>query len=166
MKVIRTKVDFFPRLSAGEQRLVKLLDNVRDLRPLMIERIAPLTRQMLLRHWSSHGAAFGRPWAAWAESTRRRRIAKGTAALGLLRDSDHLYDAIFRDRPADSRLRRIQGRLRFQLNTAVPYGIFHQRGTKRMPARQIFPSPMPVAFRAEIRAVVRDFIRSRSSAVA
>jgi hypothetical protein len=162
-KLLRTTVDFFPRLSAGEKRIAQMLDNVRDLRPLMIRQIAPLTLAMLKRHWDSKGAAFGHKWAPWAKSTAAARERKGNVALGLLRDTDHLYEAIFRTRSTDSRLKNIAGGLRFQLNTQIPYGIFHQLGTKRMPARQIFPQPMPLSFRQDIRGVVRAYILRRAN---
>jgi hypothetical protein len=156
--VLRVVVNYSPRLTKGEQALLALPNRLRNLRPLMQEAIAPEVNAMLKRHWDSKGAAFGHRWAPWAASTKRARIRKGNADKGLLRDTDHLFQAVFRARSTDDRLRIINGGLRLQLNTGVPYAIFHQVGTQFMPERQVIPNPLPNTFIRRVRAVIREFL--------
>lgn len=161
MRLSRVAVNFFPRLTRGEQEIANLLDNVADFRPLMRFVVAPMTLAMLKRHWDTKGSAFNQKWAAWKPATLRARRRKGNVALGLLRDTDHLFGAIFADRPTDSRLRNIAGGLRFQLNTQVPYAPFLHFGTRFMVARHVVPSPMPEAFRRKLRATIREYLLNK-----
>jgi hypothetical protein len=156
--MMNVEVSYTPRLSPVEQHLLKLPNRLRNLRPLMQRGIAPAFNAMLKRHWDSKGAAFGRRWAPWAESTRAARIAKGNAAKGLLRDTDHLFKVLFRERATDNRLRVVAGGVEFRPNVNVPYALFHQVGTSRMPERQVIPDPLPRSFKQECRAIVREFI--------
>lgn len=156
--MIRVEVNYKPRLTKGEQALLQLPNRLRNLRKLMVEGVAPAANRMLRRHWDSKGAAFGHAWAAWAPSTLAARIRKGNAGMGLLRDTDHLFRVLFRGRSTDDRLRVVAGGLRLQLNTGVPYGIYHQVGTSHMPERQIIPDPLPRSFVREVRGIVRDYL--------
>jgi hypothetical protein len=155
---IRVAVDYNPRLTRGELALLALPNRMKNLRPFMIRVLAPAINRMLKRHWDTKGAAFGHPWAPWAESTLLRRIKKGNVAKGILRDTDHLFTTLFRERTTDSRLRTVRNGLRLQLNTGVPYAIFHQVGTQHMPERQVIPDPFPNSFIKSTRALLRDWI--------
>lgn len=156
--LIRVEVNYKPRLTRGEQALLALPGRLRGLRRLMIQGIAPAVNRMLKRHWDSKGAAFGHAWAPWAPSTLAARIRKGNASKGLLRDTDHLFRVLFRVRSTDDRLKVVAGGLRLQLNTGVPYGIFHQVGTSTMPERQIIPDPLPGSFVRTVRDIVRVYM--------
>jgi hypothetical protein len=155
---LRVEVNYNPRLTRGEQALLELPARLRGLRRLMIQGVAPVVNKMLKRHWDSKGAAFGHAWAPWAPSTLAARIRKGNASKGLMRDTDHLFRVLFRARSTDDRLKIVAGGLRLQLNTGVPYGIFHQLGTSNMPERQIIPDPLPRSFVRTVRDVVRVYI--------
>lgn len=156
--MIRVEVNYNPRLSRGEQLMLELPNRMRNLRPLMQESIAPAFDRMEMRHWESEGAAFGHPWAPLAESTIRAKMRKGTLGLGILHNTNNLFRTIFAARASDSRLRVIGGGLRFQANISVPYAIYHQVGTSRMPERQVIPDPLPDSFKRQCRALIRDFI--------
>jgi hypothetical protein len=156
--MIIVAVDYNPRLTKGEQALLVLPNRMKNLRPVMIASIAPAVNKMLKRHWDTLGKAFGHPWAPWAESTLRQRIKKGNAGKGLMRDSDHLFKTLFQSRVADNRLRSIRGGLRLQLNTSVPYAVYHQVGTSFMPERQVIPDPLPPTFIRQVRALLREFL--------
>jgi hypothetical protein len=158
--MIRVIVNYDPRLTKGELQIIRLPNRLstEGLRALMRERIAPLSDAMILRHWMSKGAAFGRRWAPWAPSTLAKRIRKGNAAQGLMRDSDHLFRALLARRDVDARLRLTQRGIRLQLNTSVPYAIYHQVGTRFMPERQVIPDPLPRAFLQDVRAAIRQYV--------
>ncbi len=158
--MITVAVNYNPRLTRGEQNLLAIPNRLANLRPVMVGAIAPAANRMLARHWESKGAAFGHKWATWAPSTLRKRLAKGNAEKGILRDTDHLYKTIIRVRSGDDRLRVIQGGLRLQLNTREAKAVYHQVGTQFMPERQVIPDPLPKSFRSEVRALLRKFILS------
>lgn len=154
----RVAINYNPRLTPDEQALIALPDRMKNLRPLMQNVIAPLTNEMLKQHWDSKGAAFGHQWAPWAPSTKAARIRKGNASKGLMRDTDHLFNTIFAARATDDRLKIIAGGLRLQLNTRVPYAIYHQVGTSNMPERQVIPDPLPPTFLRKVRAAIREYL--------
>jgi hypothetical protein len=156
---IRVEVNYRPRLSPSEKLLLALGDRVKNLRPLMTGEIAPAANRMLLRWWESNGNG---TWAPLAPSTIKAKIRKGTFGRGTLRDTLHLFRTLFQERTADSRLRTVSGGLRLQLNTGVPYAIYHQVGTSRMPQRQVIPDPLPQSFTRECRALIRAYLLKRA----
>lgn len=159
---VRVEVTMTRKLTKAQQQLAELPNRLANLRPLMQKVVVPEVDAMLLRHWNSKGAAFGRAWAAWAPATLIKRTRKGNVSKGILRDTDHLFKALFRARAADSRLRSVPGGIRLALNTGVRHAIFHQLGTETMPARQVIPDPLPPSFVRRIRALIKDFVLTGS----
>lgn len=151
---------YSPRLTPVERKILALPNKLRDIKFIMRTQIAPAMNAMLLRHWESKGAAFGHPWAPWSPRTLAARLRKGNEAKGILRDTDRLFNAIFRDRPADSRLQAVAGGLVLSYNTRIPYAVFHQVGTRFMPERQVFPVPMPDSFKRQVRAILRQWLEA------
>lgn len=166
--MMRVVVNYSPRLTKAEQEIIKMPNRLKDLRPLMKQSIVPRLDRMLKRHWDSKGAAFGHKWVAWSDVTRRKRVAKGNAAKGILRDTDHLFKAVFRQRKTDDRLRVVAGGIRFQANVAVKYALAHQKGVpeRNLPVRQVIPDPLPRSFTQEVRAIVREYILTGKTAIA
>lgn len=158
MTLIRVEVNYNPRLTPAELTLLALPQRMKNLRPFMQQTVAPLFNRMEQQHFDTKGAAFGHPWAPWAASTKLARLRKGNAGKGLLRDTDALYNAIFRDRASDDRLKVVGGRLRFQANVKVPYAIYHQVGTQFMPDRQVIPDPLPPMFLRQLRTQLKRFL--------
>lgn len=158
--LLAVELEWTPTLTAAERRLLALPEKLQNLRPLMKEQIWPVTREMLERHWSTKGAAFGHRWAPWADSTRARRVAQGNAAKGLLRDTDNLFRKIFRERAVDTRLQEVRGGLRLRLDSRVRYAVYHQVGTSFMPERQIIPYPFPRNFIIAIRKIIKAYLRA------
>lgn len=157
---IKVTVDYNIKLSKAELAIISLPNRLKDLRPLMQKAIAPAFDAMERKHWESRGAAFGHKWAPLAPSTIASKRSKGTLSKGILQDSDNLFRAVFRARASDNRLRVVDGRVRFQANVGTRYAIFHQVGTQFMPDRQVIPDPLPLSFKATIRNIVKEYIRS------
>jgi hypothetical protein len=134
-----------------------LPNRLRNLRPVMINGIAPAYNKMLHRHWTSQGAAFGQRWAPLAPRTIETRARKGTLHKGILRDTDHLFKAVFRARATDDRLKMIKGGIRFQGNVGEHKAIYHHLGTFHMPERKVIPDPLPRSFKQQVRAIVREY---------
>jgi hypothetical protein len=154
-------ITYTPRLTTGMRQLLELPNRLRNLRPFVERSLAPAAAAMLKQHWDSKGAAFGHPWAAWAISTRLERIRKGNADKGILRDTDHLFRALFRSLLSPERIQTIPGGLRLSLGLSQsedPKAIFHQLGTSRMPARQVVPDPLPRSFRDVVRSMLKDYV--------
>lgn len=79
----------------------------------------------------------GGSWAALAPSTIRSKTRRGTVGKGILRDSDRLFLSLKKGNPGNVNRDLPDG---VQRGTSVPYGIFHVRGTAKMPARNfLFP---------------------------
>jgi hypothetical protein len=163
--VLTPEITYTPRISPALAQLRGLSARLRDLRPLAEQSIVPAAIAMLRRHWDSKGAAFGHAWAPLAPSTMAARIRKGTAAKGPLRDTDSLFLALFRSVSSPNSVRSINGGVRVALG--LDEGVdpidrakarWHQKGTARMPARQVIPSPLPRSFRDLVRALAIDYV--------
>lgn len=162
--MLTPSITYSPRVSPARESLRGLPSRLRDPRPVMEQAIVPAAIEMLRRHWDSKGAAFGHPWPPLAPSTIEARIRKGTAAKGPLRDTDNLFVALFRAVSSNRSLTPINGGWRLALGLGADASpldrlkaLWHQRGTSRMPARQVIPDPLPRSFRDTVRAIVRDW---------
>jgi hypothetical protein len=163
--VLTPEITYTPRISPALAQLRGLSARLRDLRPLAEQSIVPAAIAMLRRHWDSKGAAFGHAWAPLAPSTMAARIRKGTAAKGPLRDTDSLFLALFRSVSSSNVVRSTAGGVRVALGldeTASALdrmkALWHQKGTARMPARQVIPDPLPRSFRDLVRALTLDYV--------
>lgn len=104
-----------------------------------LEQVADDFREMVAEQFATEGRAEGTPWAPRKSSpvgaTRRvARLGRGTASpllirTGALRDS-------FTRRGASGSIEKIDGQA-LSIGSRLPYAIFHQFGTRRMPARPI-----------------------------
>lgn len=150
--------------TANQKRLLSLPSRLRNLELIARKDIIPAMNNMLRRHWDTKGSAFGHKWAAWALSTYKRRLRWGNIDKGLLRDTDNLSKALFRDRQNDQRVKAVADGVEIVFNTRVAYAVYHQVGTRFMPDRQIFPDPMPETFKREVRGILRARIMEVASA--
>jgi phage gpG-like protein len=92
--------------------------------------VADDLREMIAEQFATEGAASGTPWAPLAPSTlRKRRGGSILNATGALLSS--LTDA-----GTPGHVEDIGGQ-QLLFGSSVPYAIFHQTGTRRMPARPI-----------------------------
>ena len=68
----------------------------------------------------------GQPWSPWALATKRAREKDGTSGKGLLNRTGRLLESI---------TYQVQGN-NLAIGTEVPYSVFLQMGTSKMPARR------------------------------
>ncbi len=148
---INTSIPF----TTMQRKIISLPNRLRNLQLVMRNDVAPLLNNMLRRHWESKGSAFGHKWAAWQPSTYLRRLKKGNLDKGLLRDTDNMFKALFRERSNDSRIQVDADGVEIRLQLRVPYAVFHQVGTSLMAERQVFPEPLPETFKREVRRIIR-----------
>lgn len=116
------------------RELLRVGQNARDMRPAF-DSVEALMRGVSSKQFSSQGKAFSGGWAPLAPSTVARKARAGLdkrilhATLRLRRSftdknhKDHVYRATADEMFVGSR---------------VPYGVYHQKGTDRMPRRRPF----------------------------
>lgn len=150
--------------TAAQKKILALPNRLRNLELIARKDIISAMNRMLGRHWDTKGAAFGHKWAGWALSTYKRRLRRGNLEKGLLRDTDNLSRALFRERTNDQRVKTTSEGVEITFNTRVPYAVFHQVGTRFMPDRQVFPDPAPETFKREVRSILRSKILELQSA--
>lgn len=150
--------------TSNQRRIIALPNRLRNLELVARKEILPLLVSTIRRHWDTKGGAFGQKWAGWAVSTYKKRLKRGNTDKGLLRDTDNLSKALFRERSNDQRVKVTEDGVEITMNTRVPYAVFHQVGTSLMPERQVFPEPMPESFKREVRAILRARILEVESA--
>jgi phage gpG-like protein len=103
-------------------RLNRMAATLQDPTPVL-ERARRLIAAQEEKVWQSDGAALGEHWAQAAEP-ERKIDSRLLVATGALRGSVTSEASI-----------QIYG-TELRAGTDVPYGIFHQYGTSKMPARQ------------------------------
>lgn len=156
---IRVSVEFNVEPTRTEKRIAELPARLRNMRPLMEHGIAPATNRMLRRHWESKGAAFRQKWAPLEWETIRKRERHGTLSKGILRDTDHLFRAVFRAAGA-ARIMSLSDGVRLAVSVKEAKAALHQVGTQFMPERPVIPDPLPTTFRREVTQMVRQYLRT------
>lgn len=96
----------------------------------------------------------GKPVGGWeplADATieRRRKGPRGEGRIAILQDTSTLKKSFKHVIESDY----------CALVSGVPYGIFHEKGTSKMPQRRILPKVREV--QADIRKVFADFVGSK-----
>lgn len=117
-----------PALAIG---LSRIREDISDWRPFWRERFVPAFRRQVLEDFVSEGAHSGSRWAALspAYAAWKRRHAPGRGILVL---SGAMKASLVGEGPgAIVRLTATTA----DVGTSVPYALFHQRGTRRMPQR-------------------------------
>ena len=101
-------------------------------------------------------------WPPLAESTRRRKAARGTLGKGTLRgDTDRLYNSLTPGSPDHLRTLTPDG---IQVGSAVPYLIYHHLGTRTIPRREVWGPPDAQA-EAEIDAELVKAVDALTAAI-
>lgn len=102
-----------------------------------------------------------RSWPPLAESTRAAKRRKGTLGKGILRDDDDLFVSLKPGAPGNI-LRVVRDGV--EAGSSDPKLKYHQRGTARMPKREVLVAPDKQTTQ-EIAAVARDGVRRVAVAV-
>lgn len=151
---IRVEID----QTLGEQRIGRIAGRFARMEDVLQgDAVRALIGDAMRQQFATRGRWGGTPWARLKSSTVRRKRLEGTYGKGALRRTDRLYRAA--TEPGDaphSRLRLFKNKVRFDIT--LRYAAAHQRGTKRMPARQIIPEQMPPEFIGKLRNIVRGYL--------
>lgn len=102
-----------------------------------------------LERFATEGAYGGEKWAPLAPST----LARKDPGKGILVDSGRLRASLTQETAPDSIRALLPQSLHW--GSSVPYGVFHQKGTSRMPQRRVVKLPQPVK-----RAIVKELQRA------
>ena len=98
-----------------------------------LARVADDFREMIARQFSSEGRTEGTPWPPLAPSTLRRR--PGKAGGPILQSTGALLRSLTAPGAA-GHVEQLEAQS-LAIGTSLPYALFHQTGTRRMPARPI-----------------------------
>jgi phage gpG-like protein len=125
-------------LESVEKALTEFQESLADQQPALAA-IADDCREMIAEQFASQGGAEGTPWAPLAPSTLRRRRASPSIlyATGALRRS-------LTEPGAAGHIEELEDQS-LTLGTRLPYALYHQTGTRRLPAR-------PIIVLSEVRA--------------
>lgn len=107
---------------------------LRDLRPAW-HHVHDWLLEENRRQFASEGSYGGNAWHQLAESTIRRKQAKGMDN-GILRETDRLFGSMTEKGHPDAKVKIT--RRNFDFQSLVEYGEYHQTGTDTMVARPPF----------------------------
>lgn len=91
-------------------------------------------RQAIEEQFASEGSHASGGWAPLADSTVREKARKGYRPE-ILRATDRLMESLTSKFDSDH-IEEMRGPDTLAYGTRVPYGIFHQTGTRKMPRRR------------------------------
>lgn len=133
MSEISIRVDDFHT----RRLLRKAREQSADLRPVWGELNARVVQPAMVRRFDLAGAYLGEPWRPLSPATRERRVRRGGNKGGINRplwDTNRLRRAWVK--PSGESVISIE-RMRFERGVVVPYAQHHQRGTGRIPRREL-----------------------------
>jgi phage gpG-like protein len=113
--------------------ILQMIDRVQNMTPVYkawAKDFARFEREL----FDSQGASGGVPWAPLAASTLLKKIKAGQNPA-ILRVTDALMNSLTRF-PAPGGFRRT-GKDQFQIGTLDKKAVYHQQGTRNMPARPV-----------------------------
>lgn len=125
-------------ISASERLLARVRARAADLRPVFEGPITNRVHAMFGKIFDSEGAYIGNKWKPLSLYTLREKAKIGRAHMGILRRYNALWSSLVkRSSPLGHRVVTPASLL---IGTNVPYAVYHQLGTPRLPQRKIIPS--------------------------
>jgi phage gpG-like protein len=148
---ITLQVDGITEFDRTFTRFTELIEDLREIWPAVMEQFY----KIMAEQFAAEGK--GRS-GRWKPLSRRYAIVKARQYPGktILRRTDRMKDSLV-SRTKDSVF--ILERDRLTLGTRVFYAIFHQRGTRKMPARRMFDFAEPQRVMIQ-RAIHRALLKS------
>lgn len=113
-----------PAIAAQLNLLAAKLHNTRPVMAAVAAMVDSATR----KRFETRSDPQGREWAEWSDATRAARERRKTDEKGGILEESGLLRNITRRVSARSAV----------IGTPMPYGVYHQTGTVKMPARVIF----------------------------
>ena len=129
MFVLEFNVDGDVQLSRAFSRFA---DHIKDMRPAF-EEIVKLFYQMESQQFESEGAHGSGGWAPLAPSTLEQKLRMGYPSKMLVRSGKLMLSLTGQASGSVVEVRPLM----LAVGTSIPYGVFHQRGTAKMPARPL-----------------------------
>ena len=116
------------------------------------QRILTLVKQNFVIKSAGGTGIDGDPWAPLSPSTLAARARKGTGSkfyAAILRDTGVLFNSLYAEVSSDE----------IVIGTNTEYARYHHEGTSRMPARPLWPRPLPRVWLEEIRDALQAGIK-------
>ena len=140
--------------SRGEAAVDSLFMRIRrratDMRPIF-SGVAEAFADMESRLFASEGSSGGRTWAPLSPSYSAWKVSRGRSGQ-ILVDTGRLRRSLTQ-RPFGHEVITPQ---RFEFGTDVPYAVYHQQGTSKMPARP--PVQSDEIFESEVARMLGPYI--------
>jgi hypothetical protein len=159
--MLSVAIRYEPTLSPAERRMLTLAARLPGAADELRGPFADAVKGLTTEQFRTEGAAYGSRWAALAQSTRRFKLRAGTLGRGILVNAGLMRRDLLAFTPRSWQVTNTAGRIAWLLNLAGarPYR-FHHRGTRRMPARPIFPAASAPKFRGQLGQILRAWLLS------
>ncbi len=138
-------------LKEFESYMRELPNKIRQAVRISLERVGAVGVSQLSRLFQTEGRSLGAEWKPVKESYLKQKIKKGFSEKTLHRTTTLAQS--FHSKATD---------MEVKIGTPVPYAIYHEYGTKKMPAR---PFMKPVATYLQEKAVSEIFKRTFKEAL-
>lgn len=138
------KITATPDTDVFSRRFTRFASSMTDLQPL-VEELTTLVWEKIRQGFETEGAATGPIWAALSSSYSEWK-RKNYPGKQILQRTGALYDSIEKE----------VGPTKGEVGTGVPYAIFHQTGTSKMPARPIIR--LKASTKSEMSKIVHLYV--------
>ena len=108
------------------------------------------------RQFETQVAAGGQKWDKLAPRTLAMKAARGTLSKGILKDTEEMFRMLTASKHEDRRWERSPNGAKVFFT--MQRFRHHQEGTKRMPARPVYPDPLPPSFIQELKNTITGYL--------
>lgn len=169
------------KLSIDLSKLSGISDRAENLTPVWLDEVQPLVTDFIQRQFATEGAYGGKKWAPLAPATVALRQRPGHGRGGIGRDTNRLWASLVKSGGSSASVGGLLviGPQTYERGSSLPYAqwfaggytsktrpvytgqkwIFLRRAEpKKIPARPIFPDPLPAELVTNITDAVRRYI--------
>lgn len=112
----------------------------------------------LVQQFVSEGSAGGAPWAPLSPETIANRKKPGRGRGGIGRDTNQMWSSLVKS-PSTEGYTRISANT-YERGSTVKHMWYFAGGTKRQPARPVWPQVMPDSVVERIGKAITDYVES------
>lgn len=135
---------------AVRQALARLRSRTEDLRPVM-QDIGEMYVRKIDNQFRDERDPYGTPWQPLSPKTVKRKLSQRPRAIAKILQNSGLFRSSFSYTATRDSVEIGSNRV---TKKGIPLGILHQLGTRRMPKREIIPTPQRGLPRPDLREFV------------
>ncbi len=152
----------FAQIRIDISKLLTVSDRASDLSPAFAGGVQVEVTDFLTKKFDAEGAYMGEKWAGHSPSTIEDRKQPGRGRGGIGRDTNVMWSSFVKSAglsPAPNGILFID-KTTYERGSTLSRSSWFSFGTRRQPARPIFPDPLPKDLVDRITGVIDRYVRT------